>query len=65
MHGTRPLQMNKSRREADDTMIQLEEAKRETSRVALEGETELEKVLQCCMCPATRRSTVLGTALLC
>ena len=38
------LQMNRSRREADETMIQLEEQKRETGRVTRENEMELEKV---------------------
>ena len=38
------LQMNRSRREADDTMVQLEEQKRHTSRVQREGEHELDKV---------------------
>ena len=36
--------MNRSRREADETMIQLEEQKRETGRVTRENEMELEKV---------------------
>ncbi len=36
--------MNRSRREADDTLVQLDEQKRETTRVQREGETELQKV---------------------
>ena len=36
--------MNRSRREADETMIQLEDQKRQTSRVQREGELELDKV---------------------
>jgi hypothetical protein len=35
--------MNKSRREADDTMAHLEEAKKENHLVQREGELELEK----------------------
>ena len=37
------LQMNKSRREADDSMAHLEEAKKENHLVQREGELELEK----------------------
>lgn len=36
--------MNKSRREADDTMVQLAEEKRNTEYIAQESEIELEKV---------------------
>ena len=36
--------MNRSRREADETMTQLEDQKRQTSRVQREGELELDKV---------------------
>ncbi len=36
--------MNRSRREADDSMVQLEDEKRRTSRVQREGEEELGKV---------------------
>lgn len=36
--------MNKSRREADDTMVQLVEEKKNTEYIAQESEIELEKV---------------------
>ena len=36
--------MNRSRREADETMIQLEDQKRQTSCVQRDGELELDKV---------------------
>lgn len=37
------LQMNKSRREADETMAELDEAKQESHMAQREGEIELEK----------------------
>lgn len=43
-------QVNRSRQEADETMIQLEAQKRETSRVQKDGDSELDRVktrLQC------------------
>ena len=36
--------MNRSRQEADETMIQLEAQKRETSRVQKDGDSELDRV---------------------
>ena len=37
--------MNRSRREADETLIQLEDQKRETARIQKESEQEIDKVM--------------------
>jgi hypothetical protein len=38
--------MNRSRREADDSIVQLEEAKRETTRVKLDSDDMLDEVIE-------------------
>ncbi len=43
-------QMNRSRREADETIVQLEDQKRQTSRIQREGEQELDKVCSFSLC---------------
>jgi hypothetical protein len=42
--------MNKSRRECDETLVQLAEEKKNTDYIAQESEIELEKVGSYCMC---------------
>ena len=41
--------MNKSRREADETIVELEEQKRESTRIKRDGELEIDKVIIQCV----------------